>query len=107
MDEVNAVGVHEIGEARGAANAGYDADLLMRNAEFLDDIEKGSENSEVATSGAPSRVIGFELLLGELFCGSSGGDVGHGMKGLFVSDELLGSSNDIEDAEADSLDFID
>ena len=82
MDEVDPVRIDKVGKARGAADAGHDANLLVRNAELLHDIEKGSKNGEVATSGAPSRVVGFELLLGELFCGSSGGDVGHGEKGF-------------------------
>lgn len=80
MDKVNAMGVHEVGKARGATDSCDNADFLVRNSELLHDIEKGSENGEVTTSGTPSWVVGFELLFSELFRGSGGGQVRHDRK---------------------------
>jgi hypothetical protein len=69
VDEVDAVGVDEVGEARGAADAGDTDDFFVRKAKLLDDVEKGGEDGEVTAGRAPSRVIGFELLFGERFGG--------------------------------------
>ena len=106
MDKVNAVGVHEVGESRRATDSGDHADFFVRNAELLHDVEKGSKDGEVTTSGTPSRVIGFELLLGELFSRSGRDGIRHFLKGLFVSDQLLGGGDEFKDAEADALDLV-
>ena len=78
VNEVNPMGVHEIGEAGRAADAGDTNDFLVRNAEFLDHIEEGGEDGKVSAGRAPCGVVGLQLLLGELFGGRSG--IGHGKK---------------------------
>ncbi len=75
VDEVDAVGVDEIGETRGAADAGDADDFLVGQAELLDDVEEGGEDGEVTAGRAPGRVVGFELFFCERFGGCA-----HGLK---------------------------
>ena len=69
VDEMDAVGVDEVGEARGAADAGDADDLFVGDPQFLDDVEEGGEDGEVTTARTPRGVVRFEHLLGESFGG--------------------------------------
>ena len=77
MDEVDPVGIHEIGKAGRTTNSGNTDDFLVGNAEFLNHVEKGSQNSEIAAGWTPGGMIGLELFFGELFGGSGRGQVRH------------------------------
>ena len=73
VNEMGAVAVHEIGEARGAADPGEGDDLLVIELSFLDDLVIGGENGEVAAAGTPGRVIGGDRFLGQFLSRWFGG----------------------------------
>ena len=66
MDEVDAVGVDEIREARRAADAGDGADLLVREVELLQRLVERGQHGEITAARAPGRVVCGERFLGEL-----------------------------------------
>jgi hypothetical protein len=73
MDEVGAVAVDEIREARGAADAGEGDDFLVIDLAFLQDLVIAGENGEVAAAGTPRRVIGGNGFFGEFLALRSSG----------------------------------
>ncbi len=73
VDEVAAVGIDEIGEAGGAADAGESDDVLVRELAALEHLVERGEHGEIAAAGAPGRVVGGEVFLGQLFAGGGGG----------------------------------
>src|SRR5205085_8161896 len=73
VNEMRAVAVHEIREARGATDPGEGDDLLVIELPFLDDFVIGSEHGEVAATGTPGGVIGGDGFLRELFSRGVGG----------------------------------
>ena len=77
VNEVDAVGIHEVWEARRATDTGNDTNFFVGNAELLDDVEEGRENCEISASRTPGWVVGFELLFSQFFSGGGGGSVGH------------------------------
>src|SRR3954453_13746105 len=64
MDEVRAVAVHEIREARGTADPGQGTDLLVFDILFLEHFVERSQNSKISATGTPRRVVGRDCLLG-------------------------------------------
>ena len=80
VNEMRAVAVHEIREARGTTDPGEGDDLLVIELPFLEDFVIGSEHREVAAARTPGGVIGryglfCELLAGEIQHSCSGGRV--------------------------------
>jgi len=65
VDQVAAVGVDEIREARRAADAGKGHDLLLRIVQFFEDLVERGEHGEVAAAGAPRGMVGDEDFFGE------------------------------------------
>ena len=63
MDEVGAVAVDEIGEARGAADARKGDDFFVLDLAFLEDFVIAGEDGEIAATRTPRRVIGGEFLV--------------------------------------------
>ena len=78
VDEVDAVRVDEIREARRAADARDGHDLLMRDLQVFERLVESGEDGEVAAAGAPSRVVGGERFFRELFLGGGRGGGDHG-----------------------------
>jgi hypothetical protein len=72
MDEVGAVAINEIGEARGAANAGEGDDLFVIELAFLEDFVIAGEDGKVAAARTPGGVIGGDGFLGELLANERG-----------------------------------
>ncbi len=75
VNEMRAVAVHEIGEARGTTDPGEGDDLLVIELPFLDHFVIGGEDGEVAAAGAPGRVIGGDGFLGEFLADEFQGGV--------------------------------
>ncbi len=71
VNEMRAVAVDEIREARGTADAGEGDDLLVLELAFLEDLVIGGEHGEVAAAGTPGRVVGGEGFLGEFLADDS------------------------------------
>jgi hypothetical protein len=59
VNEMNTVGIHKIGETRRASYSSDADNFLVRNTEFLDDIEKRGKHREIAASRAPRGFICF------------------------------------------------
>lgn len=57
---VHGVEVHVAGDAGGAADAGHEADLLLRDAEVVDGVEQAVEDDAVSAARAPD--VGEEAL---------------------------------------------
>src|SRR4051812_43495242 len=73
VDGVHPVGVHVVGEAPGAADAGDEDDLLGRDAELGHEALDGSEHRVVAAARAPARLlVGLEVGLGQRQRGCGG-----------------------------------
>ena len=90
MNVVNAVRLHEIGKAAGAADAGDSRDLLVPDRALFDEFEVKREHREVTATGAPGRVIGGDFFLEERLAGGigqrgRGGEVAR-PRGEFVGD---------------------
>ena len=65
VDRVHAVGVEVVGEARGAADARDEDDVLALEAELGQEALHRGEDRVVAAAGAPAHLlVGGELLLG-------------------------------------------
>ena len=65
VDRVHAVGVEVVGEARGAADAGDEDDVLAAQAEVGQERLHGLEHGVVAAPGAPAHLlVGGEVLAG-------------------------------------------
>ncbi len=75
VDEVGAVGVDEVGETGGAADAGDGDDLFVGDVLFFEDFVECGKDGEVAAAGAPGGVVGGEGFFGEL------GTLGEGFGG--------------------------
>ncbi len=67
VDEMPAVGIDEIREARGAADAREGDDVLVRKLAPLEHLVKRGEHGEIAAAGAPGGMVGGEVFLGQLF----------------------------------------
>ncbi len=66
VDAVEAVGVHVVGQAAGAADAGDEDDVLARDAEVGHDALGLGEDRVVAAAGAPAHfLVGDEVLAGQ------------------------------------------
>ncbi len=65
VNEMRAVAVDEIREARGTTDPGEGDDLLVIELPFLDDFVIGGEHGEVAAAGTPGRVVGGDGFLGD------------------------------------------
>ena len=65
VNEMRAVAVDEIREARGATDPGEGDDLLVIELPFLEDFVIGGEHGEVAAAGTPGRVVGGDGFLGD------------------------------------------
>ena len=76
VDVMHAVGLDEIGEPAGAADAGDGGDFLVLQLALFDQLEIEGEDGEIAAAGAPRGVVGGELFFGEAlaFGGRGGGD---------------------------------
>src|SRR5918995_1454527 len=57
LDRVEAVGVHVVGEAAGAADAGDEDDLLARDAEFRHHLLHVVEDRVVAAARTPAHLL--------------------------------------------------
>ena len=57
VDGVHAVGVHVVGQTRGASDAGDDHGLFWRNLEFGHCLVEHVEDGVVAASGAPAHAL--------------------------------------------------
>ncbi len=68
VDRVDAVGVHVVRKAAGAADAGDEHDLLARDAEGRQHLLHLGEDRVVAAAGAPADV----LVAGEVVGGEFG-----------------------------------
>ncbi len=102
VDGVHAVGVHVVREARRAADAGDEDDVLAAQAELGQEALDGGEDRVVAAAGAPADLlVGLEVLGGERRVGlgdqAEGGDrVGHlgphrlSMAAVMAADQLGG-----------------
>jgi hypothetical protein len=77
MNEVNSMGVHEIGNPTGAADPSNTDEIGLSEFKFLNDVEEGGENGKVSAGGTPGRVVSLELLLGEFLGGLRRFVVGH------------------------------
>jgi hypothetical protein len=65
VDGVHAVGVEVVGEARGAADAGDEDDVLAAESQVGQEGLDGLEDCVVATAGAPPHLlVGGEVLAG-------------------------------------------
>jgi hypothetical protein len=73
VDEVTAVGVDKVGEARGAADAREDDDVLLRVVELLQHPVEGGQDGEIAATGTPSGMVGGQQLPGQRGTGGVGG----------------------------------
>ncbi len=78
VDEVGAVAIDEIREARGAADAGEGDDLLVVELAFLEDFVVAGEDGEIAATGTPGRVIGGDGFFSELLAFGKLGGCGEG-----------------------------
>ena len=78
VDGVEAVGVHVVGEAAGAADAGDEHDLLARHAEAGQRLLHLGEDGVVAAARAPADF----LVAGEVLGGQRGRDVSVDMENL-------------------------
>ncbi len=76
VNEMRAVAVDEIREARGTTDPGEGDDLLVIELPFLDDFVIGGEDGEVAAAGTPRRVVGGDGFLGDFFADELSGRVG-------------------------------
>ena len=65
VDEVGAVGLHEIGKAAGAADAGDGSDLFVHHLALFNQFEIQRQHGEVAATGTPGGVVGRDFLLGQ------------------------------------------
>src|SRR5688572_2170010 len=65
VNEVAAMGVDEIGEARRAADAGKRDDFLVRIVELFQHAVERRKDGEVAATGAPRWVVGGQHFLRE------------------------------------------
>ena len=67
VDAVYAVGVHVIGEAAGAADAGDENQVLTRNPDLRQHLLHLRQNGVVATTWTPAHIlVGDEILSGQL-----------------------------------------
>ena len=70
VDGVHPVGVHVVREAGGAADAGDEDDVLLRQPELGHEALHGGEDGVVAAAGAPAHLlVGLEVLHGLLGLG--------------------------------------
>ena len=67
VNVVGAVGLHEIREATGAADAGDRGDFLVPHFALFNQLEIQGQHREVAATGAPRWVIGRDFFLGQPF----------------------------------------
>lgn len=75
VDRVHPVGVHVVREAGGAADAGDEDDVLLRQAQFGHEALDGGEHRVVTAAGAPADLlVRLEVL--------------HGLLGLGLGDQL-------------------
>ena len=66
VDAVDAVGVHVVGKAAGAADAGDEDEVLARDAQRRQHLLHLGQDRVVAAAGAPADVlVGLEVLLGQ------------------------------------------
>ncbi len=66
VNGMEAEGVHVIGEAAGAANAGHDHEIFALDAELGEHGLYGGENGIVAAAGTPADfLVGLEVFFGE------------------------------------------
>ena len=73
MDEMGAVAIDEIGEARRAADAGEGDDFLVLELAFLDDLVIAGQNRKIPAARTPRRVIGGDRFLGQFLSRWFGG----------------------------------
>ena len=78
VDRVEAVGVHVVREAAGAADARDEHKLFSRNAERRERLFHLREDRVIAAAGAPADF----LIAGEVLGRQSGQDVAVGIKNL-------------------------
>ena len=67
VDEVRTVRLDKVWEAGRAADARDGRDLFVLHLALFDELVIEREHTEIATAGAPSRVVGSGVLLGERF----------------------------------------
>src|SRR2546426_7380942 len=67
MDVMRAMGLDEIGEPAGAADAGDRRDFLMPHLAFFDELEIKRKHGEIAAARAPGGDIRGEFLFAQSF----------------------------------------
>ena len=67
MDKMDAMGLHEIRKAAGTTDTRHRRNLLMPHFALLDQFKIKREHRKITAAGAPRRVIGGDVLLGQWF----------------------------------------
>jgi len=63
MNEVNTIGLDEIGETAGTADARDGGDLLVREVALFEQFVIESEDGKIAATGTPGRMVRGEFFL--------------------------------------------
>ena len=67
VDEMDAVALHEVGEAAAATDAGDSGDFLVMDTAVLDELEVECEHGEIAATGTPRGVVGGKIFFLQRF----------------------------------------